>query len=162
MRKTMLPLFVLLLAACAGGLDTGITGNTEGQSTDDFDVAVVQSNTPTVMEGHNTADVRFDITVRNRTAEPYTIRRIALQSLGGSTYRVPVTTRGYEKTLEPGTEAKIEYWASTEVSDSTVGARAPLVLRTTLSVIGKDGKPRDETFTGRVNGVVALGVTSKD
>ncbi|HEY0140129.1 MAG TPA: hypothetical protein VGF48_04480 [Thermoanaerobaculia bacterium] len=162
MKRVFLPgLFLFVLTACAGGLGSGITGNTEGQSTEDFDVAVVQSNTPMVMEGDTSADVRFDITVRNRTSQPYTIRRIALQSLGGSTYRLPISTRSYEMQIAPGTEAKLEYWASTEVSDSTIGARAPLVLRTTLSVVGADGTPREEIFTGRVNGHVAVGVTKE-
>ena len=158
MKRLLVPL-LLVLTACAGGLGTGITGQTEGQSTDDFDVAVVQSNTPMVMEGDDRADVRFDITVRNRTAQPYTLRRVAIQSLGGNAYRVPVTTRNYETEIAPGDEAKIEYWASTDVSDATIGARAPLVLRTTLSVVGADGKSREETFTGRVNGLVAVGGT---
>lgn len=161
MKRLLAPAALLLALACSSGLGTGITGQTDGQSTEDFDVRVEQANTPMVMEGHDTADVRFDITVRNRTAEPYTIRRIALQSLGGSTYRVPLNTRSYEKTVAPGTEAKIEYWASTAVDDVTLGAKAPLVLRTTLNVVGNDGKPREETFTARVNGHVAVGVTKQ-
>lgn len=169
-RRAVLPLLLLLLAACSSGtvngvdaiLAGGVTGNTEGRSTDDFDVTIVQANTPMVMSGHKTADVRFDIRVKNRTEEPYTIERVVLVSLAGSTYRLPMTTREYRQVVAPGEETKIEYWATSQVDDHTMGAKAPITLRATLDLRSGGGAAREEVFTTRLNGRVAVSATGGD
>src|SRR5687767_15492997 len=117
MRMLVLPLVFLTFVACAqSAAVTANTGTAEG-STEDFDVIVVQTNTPTVMRNQRDADVQFEITVKNRTQEPWTVRRITLQSMAGTTYSIPVTSREYDRTIAPGAQEKFGYWARADVEE---------------------------------------------
>jgi len=159
MRKLVL---LLLLLACLGCAESAAvvanTGSAEG-STEDFDVVVVQANTPTVMRNQRDADVQFEITVKNRTQEPWTVRRITLQSMAGTTYSIPVTSREYDRTIAPGAQEKFGYWARADVEELGT-ARQPVTLRTSIEAISASGATREEVFTSRVNGRVQLQISA--
>ncbi len=157
--RSLLPALLVFVACSDNANLSGMTGNTSNRSTHDFDVTIVQANTPQVFPGQATADVRFDISVTNRIAEPFAVKRITLTSMGGSGYTVPPTTRNYDRTLAPGDTYTFEYWATTELGEN-VGPtpRAPLVIRAVIEAANAAGTKRQETFTARLNGRVAVGV----
>ena len=152
MRQT--PAFVLLLSlACASGSIQ--SGRTQDASTDDFDVAIEQTNEPLTMRGQGSTDLRFLITVKNRTDAPWTIERIALQSMGNATYSVPVRTRQFDRIVAPGAEEEFEFWATAELADDAILARAPITMRATLYAKNEE-KARTEEFMQRLNGRVTV------
>jgi len=104
-------------------------------------------------------DVKYAITVTNRTRESVHLSQIDLQSVGGETPQIDVTTRKFNKTIEPGAKATVEYWATVHVRDATIGAAGPMVIRTRLHLDAGETK-RLESFTRRVNGRLSVGVGS--
>jgi hypothetical protein len=152
MRQT-LALLLLLSFACASG--SGQSGRTRNASTEDFDVAIEQANAPMTMPAHGSADLRFVITVKNRTAAPWTIERVALQSMGNGTFSIPVRTREFDRVLAPGAEEQLEFWATAELKDDPILARAPITMRATLTVKNDAGR-RQEEFLQRINGRVSV------
>lgn len=161
MRRTLplLPLlFLLLTIGCAtNGTLTANTGSPAEGSTEDFDVSIVQANTPVVMREQSTADLRFDITIANRTEEPYAIKRITLQSMSGANFTIAARTRPFDQTIAAGGKAQLTFWATARVWDLG-SAKQPLTLRATLDAVSGSGAERSETFTARVNGNLQLQV----
>lgn len=159
MRILLLPLLLLGLACAQSASLVANTSRASEGSTEDFDVTVVQTNTPTVMRNQRDADVQFEITVKNRTQEPWTVRRITVQSMGGATYSIPVTSREYDRTIAAGAQEKFGYWARAEVTEIGT-ARHPVTLRTSIEAMSANGAVRDEVFTTRLNGRVQLQVSA--
>jgi hypothetical protein len=158
-------LSLLILTGCVSGTIAnngrdieGFTGDAT-ESTDDFDVQIEQTTTPMVMPGTipGPVDVKYSITVANRTKEPIHLSQVDLRSVGGETPRIDVTTRKFNKTIEPGAKATLEYWATVHVRDATIGAAGPMVIRTQLHLEAGEAK-RLESFTRRVNGRLSIGV----
>ena len=152
MRQTLALALLLSLACASGSIQTG---RTEDSSTDDFDVEIEQANEPLTMRGNTTTDLRFLITVRNRTDAPWTIERIALQSMGGGTYTMPVRTRAFDRVVAPGAAEEFEFWATVDLAEDAILARAPITMRTTLYA-KNDGDTRTEEFMQRINGRVSI------
>lgn len=147
----------LLPISCSTGAAVATTGE-GGETTDDFDVDVEQLNAPMLMRGFNSVDVKFEVAVTNRTAIPVTVEHIALQSVGAGEYQIPPRSRPFQKLIAPGAQEKFEFWATAQVDDPTIGTKAPLTLRTMLTLKDAQGK-RTESFVRRVNGRVAIGIT---
>lgn len=168
MWRITLAALLLGSLSCATGaavVTTGEAGETAvvttgavGETTEDLDVDVEQLNAPMVMQGFNSVDVKFQIAVRNRTQTPVTVSHIALQSIGGSDYQIPSRTRPFNRTIAPGAQEKFEFWATARVDDPTIGTKAPLTVRTMLTLRDAQGQ-RTESFVRRVNGRVAIGIT---
>ncbi len=129
-----------------------------GETTDDFDVDVEQLNSPMVMRGFSTVDVKFEVAVTNRTKAPVTLEHIALQSVGAGDYQIPSRSRPFHKMIAPWEQQKFEFWATAQVNDPDIGTKAPLTLRTTLTLTD-GGKKRLESFVRRVNGRVVIGIS---
>ena len=167
MRRTLpfLPLLLLTLACASSGSVTGVTGVTSEASTEDFDVTIAQANTAMVMRNQSRTDIRFNITIANRTGEPYTIRRVTLQSMSGTTLRIPVSSREFDKTIEPGAKVQLPYWATAEVIGLSE-ERPPLAMRASIEATDASGAERNETFMARLNGRVQVqlraGLTDRD
>ena len=161
MRSFALLFLAVLAAGCGSGGASLITGDTSHAGTEDFQVLIHQTNTPPMVTKGQPADILFEIGVRNQTDKPWTIDRIALQSMGGGSYRVPVSTRTYERTIAPGQEEKFNFWVTVAIDDETLGARRSMLMRAKLYAQA-DGVQREEIFTGSVNGRLTVGATSKD
>jgi hypothetical protein len=154
MRQTLtLALLLILTLACSS---TSVsTGPKSDASTTDFGVTVVQADAPLTMPGNTSTDLKFVITVKNRTAEPWTIEHIALQSMGGGSYSLPVRTREFNRVLAPGAEEEFEFWGTVDLAQDTFLTRAPITLRTTLHAKNDEGK-RKEQFMQKINGRVSM------
>ncbi|HJQ38015.1 MAG TPA: hypothetical protein VKB93_12825 [Thermoanaerobaculia bacterium] len=162
MRRTLPLLLLLLTTACATtGTIVGNTGgaSTEG-STDDFGVTIVQANAASVMRGQSSAEVRFDITIANRTQEPYTIKRIVLQSMSVGGFVVPLRTRTFDKTIAAGAKGQLPFWATAQVSD-TGTPRHPVTLRASVDAVSASGEERSETFTAQINGRLHMQIAKR-
>lgn len=157
MWRIALAALLLGSLSCASGTAVGTTGEV-GETTEDLDVDIEQLNAPMMMQGFNSVDVKFQIAVKNRMQAPVTVSHIALQSIGGSDYQIPPRTRPFNKTIAPGAEEKFEFWATARVDDPTIGTKAPLTMRTMLTLKDSQGQ-RTESFVRRVNGRVAVGIT---
>jgi hypothetical protein len=145
MRRPFLTLVFFLLSCSSGSLVPGDAP----ESTSDFSVEVRQVEYPPVLRA-TSLDVKFEVTVRNQTAEPVTVEHIALESHNAGEYRVPFRSRPFHRKLGAGQEERFEFWARTDVGNPDVGTTAPLMLRTTLTVTGPEGK-RVEYFIRNVN-----------
>jgi hypothetical protein len=153
-----LPL-LLLAVSCETATLVGTTGSSAEGTTDDFNVSIVQANAAMVMRNQSTADIRFNITIANRTQEPYTIKRITLQSMSGTDFVIPVRSRGFDKTIAAGAKAELPFWATAQVAD--IGTpRQPVTLRTIVNAVSEKGGERSETFTARINGRVQVQVAN--
>jgi hypothetical protein len=166
--KVLGPLFLLFLTACVSGTIANngrdieaLTGDDSAQSTNDFDVEIEQVTTPMAMPSAipGPVDVKYAITVANRTTAPIHLSQVDLQSVGGESPQIDVMTRKFNKTIEPGAKATFEYWATVHVRDATIGAAGPMVIRTRLHLNAGETK-RQESFTRRVNGRLSIGVGS--
>jgi hypothetical protein len=131
--------------------------NAETSSTEDFDLQITQKRAPMVMPGVESVDVEFEIALTNRTQEPVTVKRIIVQSIGGSTYSVAPSLRKYDRLVKAGDRQEFRHWVTARVTDPNIGTAAPLLLRTTV-VTGSAGGERRETFTRTVNGHLAIGI----
>lgn len=157
---------VLLLTGCVSGTISNqgdsvemLTGPDQTDSTSDFDVDIDQSTTPMAMPAATPGpiDVKYTITVENRTQAPVQLKQIDLQSVGTDVVQVDLTTRKFNKTLEPGKKVTVDYWATARVQDANIGAKSPMVIRTRLHLWSGDNE-RLESFTRRVNGHFSVGV----
>lgn len=168
-RSLLIP--PLLLAVACSSSTVGVESNNEdtsgslalaagsgAQTTEDFEVVVEQPDAPPVMRGFTSVDVRYVITIVNRTKESVTIQRITIQSLGGGDYQVPLRSRPFNRAIAPATREKFEFWATATVTDPTIGTRAPLMLRTTITAQTVGGERR-EWFIRRVNSRVAVRIS---
>ena len=161
--KTAAILSLLLATACVSGTIANngkdieaITGDDDAQSTDDFEVAIEQVATPMAMPAATPGpiDVKYAITVENRTKVPVHLSRIDLQTVGGEQAQIDVMTRKFDKTIDPGAKTTVDYWATVHVNNANIGASAPMIVRTRLHLDG-----RLESFTRRVNGRLAVGLS---
>src|ERR1051326_9100862 len=84
--------------------------------------------------------------------------QIDLQSVGSEAMMIELSTRRFNKTVEPGKSVSVDYWATARVQDANIGASAPIVIRTRLH-LWKGDSQRLESFTRRVNGHFAVGVS---
>ena len=153
---------LLLVIGCASSGDDGeaslLSASTEQGTTTDFDVSIDQVNQPTILGDQDTIDLRYQISVRNQTAAPVTLHRIALSSTGTAPLRLTGNTRQFDRVIAPNASETLEYWATALVTDFTQGNRLPMTVR--VKTVFRDGEARDrtETFTRRVAADYTVGL----
>jgi hypothetical protein len=75
----------------------------------------------------------YAVEVKNTLAEPVSLRRVSLQSIGGGAYTLPAYSQGFNETIAAGVTKRVSFWAPAYVSTETVsGANGPVTLRGTL------------------------------
>ena len=159
---SVLVLVSLLTLGCASrdsGIDAAfVTGDATYSSTDAYDLKIAQTAAPMSFPkaDKGSIDVNFDITIRNASPKPVTIDRISLQSMGGSLYRLDTSSRQYKLEIAAGQTHTFKFWAPAHVSDTTIEARAPMVVRALVDTI-VDGQSAREVFNREVNGSFAIG-----
>ena len=163
---------VVLLAGCAGNVasvDTGggvtavAAGDTQSDTTADFDVTVEQTKAPMAMPTAANdrtpvapLDIEYAISVTNNTKEPVTLRHISLSTPEGP-FKIQQRTRNYKTTIAPGATEKVGYWAEANAADANMGAATPALVRTIIEFDGPQGK-RTESFMRNVNGRIGAGI----
>lgn len=88
-------------------------------STDDLkivrpEIALIQLYAPVDLghaRGGGTMFAHFGVRIANRSAEPITLRRIDLQSIGGGGYYLRREDRSFDETIPPGSVGAVEMQA---------------------------------------------------
>jgi len=99
------------------------------------DAAIIQLSRVPEGTQYDTGPVsaHYAVEVKNTLAEPVTLRRVAVQSIGGGSYTLPAYSQGFNETIAPGETKRVSFWAPAYVAMQTVaGANGPVTLRGTL------------------------------
>ena len=77
--------------------------------------------------------VQYRVEVLNRANVPVTVKRIDVITLGEGAYTLRPTSTPFDKSLSPGEDTALEFWAPAIIADPTiVGANGPVSLRVTM------------------------------
>jgi len=77
--------------------------------------------------------VHYRVDVLNGANVPVTVKRIDVITLGEGAYTLRPTSTPFDKALNPGEGAALEFWAPAVILDPTiVGANGPVSLRVTM------------------------------
>jgi hypothetical protein len=163
MRNALL-ILALASVACSGTTNTGgvavITGDADYDSTDKLRFEIEQTSHPMMFAANKgSTDVSFRITIANKGPEAVTIKRISLQSMGGSAYRLDTQTRKFNQKIAPRAKESFKFWASATATDLTMETRTALVVRTTVEGLEGD-TPIRAVFNRRVNDEITVGIGS--
>jgi len=126
MRTAVTLTALLLLAACA--TDSAAPGP-------EPDINIYQISRVAVGTEHDTGPVsaQFAVEVKNKLAEPLSLRRVAVQSVGGGAYTLRPYSQAFNETIAPGETKRVSFWAPAFVDMNTVGgANGPVTLRASL------------------------------
>ena len=162
---------LVLLAGCAGNsmsVDNGsgtaaFTGDTQADTTTDFEVQIDQVSAPMAMptSAHDRTpvaplDIKYAITITNRTNQPVTVKHITLSTPNGP-FELEQRMRAYNEEIAPGGSKKVDFWARAQVRDANLGAGTPALVRMIIQFQDSQGK-RSESFMRDVNGRFGAGV----
>lgn len=75
--------------------------------------------------------MRFEIDILNKTAEPITLERIEMQSMGEGAYTLSTITKPFDRRLEPDRVETVELFAPAYVNKTILGGNGPVTLRAT-------------------------------
>ena len=124
--RTALTLTALLLAACA--MSSAAPGP-------EPDINIYQISRVAAGTEHDTGPVsaKFAVEVKNKLTEPLTLRRVAVQSIGGGAYTLPSYSQAFNETIAPGETKRVAFWAPATIAVDTIGgANGPVTLRAAL------------------------------
>jgi hypothetical protein len=125
--RTALKLTALLLtAACA------TNSATPGPEPD---INIYQISRVAVGTEHDTGPVsaQFAVEVKNKLTEPLSLRRVAVQSIGGGAYTLRPYSQAFNETIAPGETKRVAFWAPAVITMDTMGgANGPVTLRASL------------------------------
>jgi hypothetical protein len=172
MKKLLAIGAVILFAGCAGNVasvDTGggvtfaAAGDTQADTTTDFEVKVDQTTASMAMPTSRNdrtpvapLDIKYAISITNNTKDPVTLRHITMSSPDGP-FVIELRPRSYNKKIAPGATEQVDFWARATVADANVGAATPSLVRTMIEFEGPQGK-RTESFMRNVNGRFGAGI----
>jgi len=126
MRTAVTLTALLLLAACA--TDSAAPGP-------EPDINIYPISRVAVGTEHDTGPVsaQFAVEVKNKLTEPLSLRRVAVQSIGGGAYTLRPYSQAFNETIAPGETKRVSFWAPAVVEMNTVGgANGPVTLRASL------------------------------
>jgi hypothetical protein len=142
-----------------GGISM-VTGDADYDSTDKLRFEIEQTSHPMMFAvNKGSTDVSFRITIANKGPAPVIIKRISLQSMGGSAYRLDTQTRRFNQKIAPQAKENFKFWASAIASDLTLETHVPLVVRATVEGL-QSATPFRAVFNRRVNDEIGIGVSS--
>jgi hypothetical protein len=161
----------ILLTGCAGNMasvDNGnasavIAGDTQSDTTSDFDITIDQVSAPMAMPTSANdrtpvapLDIEYAITITNRTKEPVKVKHITLSTPNGP-FEIETRMRNFNEEIAPGDAKKVDFWARADVRDANLGAKTPALVRAIIQFEGPQGK-RTESFMRDVNGRFGAGI----
>jgi len=126
MRTAVTLTALFLLAACA--TDSAAPGP-------EPDINIYQISRVAAGTEHDTGPVsaQFAVEVKNKLTEPLSLRRVAVQSIGGGAYTLRPYSQSFNETIAPGETKRVSFWAPAFVDMNTVGgANGPVTLRASL------------------------------
>jgi hypothetical protein len=119
----------------------------------DFNVRIRQATGVQDLAGSAIGEVRYEVTVTNKTDETWTIRKVSLQSAPNVHFVLPLTAQTFDRPLVPGEKTTLDVWASPRIHRTTTpdGRRHRSAgVRIVIDAVGADGLMRTETFNTTV------------
>ena len=118
---------LLLLTACASSDDSASRAEIEfAQVYGPGDLGMVR--------GSNTMNIEYAVRIGNRSAEPITLRRISVTSVGSGSYQLRPEDQSYNAMIAPDTGTVVKLSARGYFVGSSTGeaSREPVTLRAIL------------------------------
>jgi len=128
-------LVALLLAAALAGCASSRSESGLGQAKVNLiepEVTFTQTNlVPQVARGvTGGVPVHYEVRIANKSAEPITLTRIEVQSMGYGAYELSPQSRPFKQKIAPDHFEVVEFWAPATIEDPTLyGANGPVTLR---------------------------------
>ena len=136
MRKSTLVLAVLatLSTACATmKSDSGLGRTRVNVIKPEIELSQVSEMPAAARHVQGAIPVQYSMRVANRSAEPITLKRVTVQSMGMGAYRIDATGRPFDTQIQPDEYQVVEFWLPANVVDNTIiGSNGPVTLRATL------------------------------
>lgn len=128
MKRAAIPL-LLLLAAC--GSSSGDANRSRAEV--EFE-QVYGPGDVGLVRGANTMNIEYAVHIGNRSAEPITLRRISVSSVGTGSYRLRPEEQIYDETIPPDAAGVVKlsargYFVGTSTGEAS---REPVTLRAIL------------------------------
>ena len=125
MRKAAIAL--LLLAACA-------SSDPQSRTTEIQFAQVYGPSDLTLVRGANTMQIEYAVSIGNRGAEPITLRRISVSSVGSGSYSLRPEDQAYNVAIAPDTTEAVKLMARGYFVGTGSGeaSREPVTLRAIL------------------------------
>lgn len=73
--------------------------------------------------------VNLEVDVINRSAEPITLQRITLETVGLGAYNMPSTSRPFDQTIAPGHVETVRLQLTGQAQGTIQGANGPVTMR---------------------------------
>lgn len=73
--------------------------------------------------------VNLEVDVINRSAEPITLQRIQLETVGLGAYELATTSRPFDSTIQPGHVATVKMRLTAQAQGTIQGANGPVTMR---------------------------------
>ena len=89
--------------------------------------------------------VRYLVSIRNNAAEPITLERVGLDSMGSGAYTINHSSAFKDVVIAPAQTREIDFWASAQANETVSGANGPVTLRVVLYFDAPSGKFEDVT-----------------
>ncbi|MBV9493170.1 MAG: hypothetical protein JOZ54_02905 [Acidobacteria bacterium] len=136
MQKRLFPalsLALLMLAGCASSKSDSGLGKAKVKIPDpELRLSQISSVPSAARYVSGGIPMNYRLRVSNRAAQPITLKRIDVVSLGVGAYRLPTASRPFQTTIQPDHYDVVEFWAPGFVDDpSILGANGPVTLRVT-------------------------------
>lgn len=130
MRKMTTPLFLLLVLMICDCSSSNVASNVS-MIPPELQIRQVGGTAYAARHEQGNIPLRFEIDIINKTAEPITLERIEMQSLGEGAYTMANVTKPFDKRLDPDRVETVELFASAFVNKTILGGNGPVTLRAT-------------------------------
>jgi len=130
MRKIMTP-FLLLLALMIGACSSSSVPSNVSMIPPELQIRQVGGTAYAARHEQGNIPMRFEIDILNKTAEPITLERIEMQSLGEGAYTLANISKPFDKRLNPDRVETVELFAPAYVNKTILGGNGPVTLRAT-------------------------------
>ncbi|HEX8171753.1 MAG TPA: hypothetical protein VF824_14545 [Thermoanaerobaculia bacterium] len=139
--RRVLPLVLIAAAACSTA--------PQRRSAREFTIAIVEAPSPLVQVRSRTEPsvARFRLLLSNVSDVAYTIDQVIIESVEGSTYAVPDTTRVFDQLLPAGEQAELVFDTSITLA---AWRSTSTTLRATIEAHTADGRKHVEVLTARL------------
>lgn len=152
MRKLVIVVSALVLSGCASMKSVSGLGNARVKLAQP-DVLITQLSAVAAAARHvvGALPIQYRLRIGNRAAQPITLKRVVVQSMGYGAYNVDTTSRPFDTRIEPDQFEVVEFWLPAYIDSATiVGANGPVTLRATLQFDSPVGQFQ-ETVVQQVN-----------
>lgn len=133
MRRILLVPGLLLVAACASMRSDSGKGRANAEvPLPDLQIRQLSSVPSAARHVEGGIPVEYSLAVQNRAAQPITLKRVSVVSMGYGAYDVESTTHPFETVVQPAQTETVEFWVPANIQNaSVVGANGPVTLRIT-------------------------------